>query len=119
MYQGTGELKNFQSSKSSTHEPEKFQSSKSSTHEPEKFQSSKSSTHEPEKFQSSKSTKVQVRCQSFTVEIKFKCDDLDHQPTIKVKYKCDDLVNQVSITNSDHYLLLVDLYSIKAQSTLK
>ena len=40
-------------------------------------------------------------------------------PTIKVKYKCDDLVNQVSITNSDHYLLLVDLYSIKAQSTLK
>ena len=32
MYQGTGELKNFQSSKSSTHEPEKFQSSKSSPH---------------------------------------------------------------------------------------
>ena len=28
-------------------------------------------------------------------------------------------INQVSITNSDHYLLLVDLYSIKAQSTLK
>ena len=32
MYQGTGEPKDFQSSKSSTHEPEKFQSSKSSTH---------------------------------------------------------------------------------------
>ena len=32
MNQGTGELKNFQSSKSSTHEPEKFQSSKSSSH---------------------------------------------------------------------------------------
>ena len=32
MYQGTGELKYFQSSKSSTHEPEKFQSSKSSSH---------------------------------------------------------------------------------------
>ena len=32
MYQGTGELKNFQSSKSSTDEPEKFQSSKSSSH---------------------------------------------------------------------------------------
>ena len=32
MYQGTGELKNFQSSKSSTHEPEKSQSSKSSSH---------------------------------------------------------------------------------------
>ena len=47
---------------------------------------------------------VQVRCQSFTTEIKFKCDDLDHQ---------------VSITNSDHYQWLVDLYSIKAQSTLK
>ena len=32
MYQGTGELKHFQSSKSSTHEPENFQSSKSSSH---------------------------------------------------------------------------------------
>ena len=32
MHQGTGELKNFQSSKSSTHELEKFQSSKSSSH---------------------------------------------------------------------------------------
>ena len=32
MYQGTGELKNFQSSKSSTHEPKKFQSSKSSSY---------------------------------------------------------------------------------------
>ena len=45
MYQGTGEPKNFQSSKSSTHEPKKFQSSKSSTHELKKFQSSKSSSH--------------------------------------------------------------------------
>ena len=35
---------------------------------------------------------LNVRCQSFTVEIKF---------------KCDDLVNQVSITNSGHYQLLV------------
>ena len=32
MYQGTGELKKFQSSKSSIHEPEKFQSSESSSH---------------------------------------------------------------------------------------
>ena len=32
MYQGTGELKNLQSSKSSTHEPKKLQSSKSSSH---------------------------------------------------------------------------------------
>ena len=47
---------------------------------------------------------LSVRCQSFIVEIKF---------------KCDDLVHQVSITNSDHYQLLVELYSIKAQSTLK
>ena len=31
---------------------------------------------------------LNVKCQSFTVEIKFKCDNLDHQ---------------VSITNSDHY----------------
>ena len=58
-------------------------------------------------FKFSQSTSVMalnVRCQSFTVEIKFKCDDLDHQ---------------VSITNSDHYQWLVVLYSIKAQSTLK
>ena len=31
MYQGTGELKNFQSSKSGTHELKNFQSSKSSS----------------------------------------------------------------------------------------
>ena len=35
---------------------------------------------------------LNVRCQSFTIEIKF---------------RCDDLVHQVSITNSDHYQLLV------------
>ena len=45
MYQGTGEPKNFQSSKSSTHELKKFQSSKSSTHELKNFQSSESSSH--------------------------------------------------------------------------
>ena len=39
--------------------------------------------------------------------------------TVEIKFKCDDLVNQMSITNSDHYQLLVQLYSIKAQSTLK
>ena len=32
MYQGTGELKNFQSSKSCTHELKYFQSSESSSH---------------------------------------------------------------------------------------
>ena len=56
------------------------------------------------KFNQGTSVMTNVRCQSFTVEIKFKCDDLDHQ---------------VSITNSDHYQLLVESYSIKAQSTLK
>ena len=83
MYQGTGELKKFQSSKSSTQVTNQSM------------------------FKYNQSTSVMalnVTCQSFTVEIKFKCDDLDHQ---------------VSITNSDHYQLLVELYSIKAQSTLK
>ena len=54
MYQGTGELKNFQSSKSSTQVTN----------------------------QCSSTIKVQVKCHSFTVEIKFKCDDLDHQVSI-------------------------------------
>ena len=43
--------------------------------------------------------------------------DVNH--LVEIKFKCDDLVNQVSITNSGHYQLLVQLYSIKAQSTLK
>ena len=83
MYQGTGELKKIQSSKSSTQVTNQSM------------------------FKYNQGTSVMalnVRCQSFTVEIKF---------------KCDDLVHQVSITNSDHYQLLVELYSIKAQSTLK
>ena len=83
MYQGTSELKKFQSSKSSTQVTNQSM------------------------FKYNQGTSVMalnVRCQSFTVEIKF---------------KCDDLVHQVSITNSDHYQLLVELYSIKAQSTLK
>ena len=83
MYQGTGELKKFQSSKSST-------------------QVTNQSMYKYN--QSTSVMALNVRCQSFTVEIKF---------------KCDDLVHQVSITNSDHYQLLVELYSIKAQSTLK
>ena len=46
MYQGTGELKKFFKVQSQVHMNQKnFQSSKSSTHEPEKFQSSKSSSH--------------------------------------------------------------------------
>ena len=71
MYQGTGELKKFQSSKSSTQVTNQSM------------------------FKYNQGTSVMalnVRCQSFTVEIKF---------------KCHDLVHQVSITNSDHYQLLV------------
>ena len=69
MYQGAGELK---------------KNSKSST------QVTNQSLF---KFNQGKSVMaLNVRCQSFTVEIKF---------------KCDDLVNQVSITNSGHYQLLV------------
>ena len=55
MYQGTGELKNF------------------------KVQSQ---VHKYLIIQCSSTIKVQVGCQSFTVEIKFKCDDLDHQVSI-------------------------------------
>ena len=72
MYQGTGDPK------------KKIKSSKSS------IQVTNQSM-----FKYNQGTSVMalnVRCQSFTVEIKF---------------KCDDLVNQVSITNSDHYQLLV------------
>ena len=84
MYQGTGELK------------KKIQSSKSST---------QVTIQSMFKYNQGVSVMaLNVKCQSFTVEIKF---------------KCDDLVHQVSITNSDHYQLLVELYSIKAQSTFK
>ena len=73
------------------------------------FQSSKSSTHVTNQSMFKYNHKYRcdgsnVKCQSLSIEIKYKCDDLDHQ---------------VSITNSDHYLLLVELFSIKAQSTLK
>ena len=69
-------------------------------------------TGEPKNFQSSKSS-TQVTNQSM-----FKFNLSTSQMSI-IKFKCDDLDHQVSITNSDHYLLLVELYSIKAQSTLK
>ena len=68
MYQGTGELKNFQSSKSSTHEPENFQSSKSSSH-----------VTNHSMFKDNQGTS---QMSIITVEIKFKCDDLDHQVSI-------------------------------------
>ena len=64
MYQGTGELKKFQSSKSSTQ------------------------VINQSMFKYNQGTSVMalnVRCQSLSIEIKF---------------KCDDLVIQVSITNS-------------------
>ena len=87
MYQGTGELKNFQSSKSSTHELKKFQSSESSTHELKKFQSSKSSSHVTNQSMFKYNHQYRcdgsnVKCQSLSIEIKFKCDDLDHQVSI-------------------------------------
>ena len=107
MYQGTSELKNFQSSKSSTHELKKIQSSKSSSHV---------TNHSMFKYNyKSDVNHLQLKSSSSVMTLITKCQS----PTVQVKYKCDDLVNQVSITNSDHYLLLVDLYSIKAQSTLK
>ena len=71
MYQGTGELKNFQSSKSSTHELKKFQSSKSSSQVTN--QSMFKYNHQ---YRCDGSN---VKCQSLSIEIKFKCDDLDHQ----------------------------------------
>ena len=45
----------------------------------------------------------QLKSSSSVMTLITKCQS----PTVKVKYKCDDLVNQVSITNSDHYQLLV------------
>ena len=93
MYQGTGELKNFQSSKSSTQVTNQSIQSR----------------------YKSDVNHLQLKSSSSVMTLITKCQS----PTVKVKYKCDDLVNQVSITNSDHYQLLVDLYSIKAQSTLK
>ena len=96
MYQGTGELKNFQSPKSST-------------------QVTNQSMFKYNQDTSQMSIILQLKSSSSVMTLITKCQS----PTVKVKYKCDDLVNQVSITNSDHYQLLVDLYSIKAQSTLK
>ena len=57
----------------------------------------------------------QMKSSSSVMTLLFKCQSL----TIKVKYKWDDLVIQVSITISDHYQMLVQLFSIKAQSILK
>ena len=77
MYQGTGEpKKNFQSSKSSTHELKKFQSSESSSHVTN---------------QSMFKYNHQYRCDGSNV----KCQSL----SIEIKYKCDDLVNQSSVNH--------------------
>ena len=46
---------------------------------------------------------LQLKSSSSVMTLITKCQS----PTVKVKHKCDDLVNQVSITNSDHYQLLV------------
>ena len=78
MYQGTGELKNFQSSKSSTQVTNQSRYKSDVNH-------------------------LQLKSSSSVMTLITKCQS----PTAKIKYKCDDLVNQVSITNSDHYQLLV------------
>ena len=101
MYQGTGELKNFQSSKSSTHELKKFQSSESSSHATNQCSSTITSTGVMALM--SNVNHFQLKSSSSVMTLITKCQS----PTVKVKYKCDDLVNQVSITNSDHYQLLV------------
>ena len=100
MYQGTGELKNFQSSKSGTHELKKFQSSESSSHVTN--QSMFKYNHQY-RCDGSNVNHLQLKSSSSVMTLITKCQS----PTIKVKFKCDDLVNQVSITNSDHYQLLV------------
>ena len=61
MYQGTGELKNFQSSKSSTQVTNQLMLKYNHQY---------------------RCDGSNVKCQSLTVEIKFKCDDLDHQVSI-------------------------------------
>ena len=88
MYQGTGELKNFQSSKSSTHEL--------------KNQCSSTITSTGVMALMSNVNHFQLKSSSSVMTLITKCQS----STVKVKYKCDDLVNQVSITNSDHYQLL-------------
>ena len=53
----------------------------------------------PENFQSS-ITSASVNHIQVQVQSKFKCDDLDikcQSFTIEIKFKCNDLVNQVSI----------------------
>ena len=62
------------------------------TGEPKKNFKVQSQVHKFKYNQGTSVMTLNVRCQSFTVEIKF---------------KCDDLVDQVSITNSGHYQLLV------------
>ena len=52
------------------------------TGEPKKIFKVHSQVHKQLIIQCSSTIKIQVRCQSFTVEIKFKCDDLDHQVSI-------------------------------------
>ena len=86
MYQGTGELqKKFQSSKSSTQVTN--QSMFKFNHQYRCDDPMSNVNH------------FQLKSSSSVMTLLFKCQSL----TIKVKYKCDDLVNQVSITISDHH----------------
>ena len=54
-----------------------------------------------------------TKCQSPTIKVKYKCDDLVNQSSVnhqQLKSSTSVMtlsINQVSITNSDHYQLLV------------
>ena len=94
MYQGTGEPKNFQSSKSGTHELKKFQSSKSSSHVIIN-QCSSTITSTGVMAQMSNVNHFQLKSSTGVMTLITRCQS----PTIKVKYKCDDLVNQSSVNH--------------------
>ena len=81
MYQGTGEPKNFQSSKSSTHELIN--------------QCSSTITSTGVMALMSNVNHFQLKSSSSVMTLITKCQS----PTIKVKYKCDDLVNQSSVNH--------------------
>ena len=94
MYQSTGEPKNFQSSKSSTHELKKFQSSESSSHVTNQSITS-TITSTGVMALMSDVNHFQLKSSSSVMTLITKCQS----PTIKVKYKCDDLVNQSSVNH--------------------
>ena len=85
MYQGRGDPK----------KKKDFQSSKSSSHELKKFQSSSTITSTGVMALMSTVNHFQLKSSSSVMTLITKCQS----PTIKVKYKCDDLVNQSSVNH--------------------